>query len=229
MIDRSPDWRKLIFLTLARFLGGMALIAALFFGCAGRLDYWQAWAYLAMLAALMTATFVWLLRNEPDLLERRTHTRERDKTQKWVIGVSGIVLTLLFVLPGLDRRFAWSQVPFWLALLGLALAIAGYGLYFWVIQANRFASRVIEVSAGQKVIDSGPYAWVRHPMYLAILIFLIGTSFALASYWTLVPSLAMAPVLAVRAFDEEKTLRNELPGYVEYTQKVRWRLFPGVW
>ncbi len=229
MIDRPLDRWKLIFLTLARFFGGMAILAALFFLCAGTLDYWQAWVYLAVLAVLITATFVWLLKEEPDLLERRMHTQEREKTQKWVIGISGILLTLLFALPGLDHRFEWSQVPFWLTGLGLALAIAGYGLYFWTIQTNRFASRVIEVTTGQKVIECGPYARVRHPMYLAILIFLLGTSLALASYWTLIPSLAMAPVLALRAFNEEKTLRNALPGYAEYTLKVRWRLFPGLW
>lgn len=229
MTDSQVDKRRLVALTLARFLGGMAFIAGLFFLCAGTLAFWQAWLYLATLAALGMATFAWLVQKEPDLLERRTHTREQQKTQKWIIGLSGVLLTLLFFLPGLDRRFTWSQVSLWLVLSGLALVIAGYGLYFWVIQVNRFASRVIEVVAGQKVITSGPYALVRHPMYLAMCIFFIGTALALASYWTLIPALVMAPVLAVRASEEEKSLRLELSGYSEYTRKVRWRLFPGVW
>lgn len=229
MADGALDRRKLIFLTLARLVGGMVLIAGLFFLCAGSLDYWQAWAYLAALMVMMTATFLWMVKNDPQRLERRMRTQEREKTQKWVIGISALLCTLLFVLPGLDRRFEWSRVPVWLALVGLGLAIGGYGLYVRVIQVNRFASRVIEVAAEQRVIASGPYALVRHPMYLSMSIFFIGTALALASFWTLIPALLMAPVLAVRAFNEEKTLARELAGYVEYTREVRWRIFPGIW
>lgn len=229
MADLRIDKGRLIFRALALFVGGMAVIGGLFFLCAGSLDYWQAWVYLAVLVVMMTATIVWIFQNDPERLERRMRTQEPEKTQKWVITIAAILSTLLFVLPGLDRRFEWSRVPTWLALVGLALVIAGYGLYIRVIQVNRYASRVIEVAAEQRVIDSGPYALVRHPMYLGMSIFFIGTALGLASYWTLIPALLMAPVLAVRAFNEEKTLARELVGYVEYTRKVRWRIIPGLW
>jgi protein-S-isoprenylcysteine O-methyltransferase Ste14 len=229
MANQSIDKSKLIRLTLIRLVGGIGLMAALFFLCAGTLDYWQAWIYLGLIALMMAASFIWLVRNDPERLERRMRTSERETTQKWLIGTSILFITLIFLLPGLDKRFAWSQVPVWLCLLGLALVIAGYGLYARVIRENRYASRVIEVVAGQKVITSGPYALVRHPMYLGMSILFLGTALGLGSYWTLLPTLAAIPTLAIRAVQEEKTLLRKLPGYKEYTGQVRWRLFPGVW
>ncbi len=227
--SQQLDKRKLFLLTLARLVVGLALIAGLLFLCAGTLDYWHTWLYIATLFLLLSVSFNWLIRKDPQLLERRMRTQEREKTQRWVIGISGVWLTLLYVLPGLDRRFHWSQVPLWLVLIGVGMVIMGYAFDMQVIHVNRFASRVVEVMQEQKVISSGPYTLVRHPMYLAILVFIFGTALALGSYWALIPAALMAPVLAVRLIAEEKTLRRSLPGYEEYTRRVRWRLIPGVW
>ncbi len=229
-MDNHPlDQRKLFLLALGRLVVGLALIAGLLVLCAGTTDYWQAWLYTGVLLVLLSTSFNWLMRSDPQRLERRMRTREREKRQQRVIGVSTLFLILLYVLPGLDRRFHWSQMPLALVLLGAGLVILGYLFYMRVIQANQFASRVVEVMQEQKVITSGPYALVRHPMYLAMVIFFLGTALALGSYWALIPATLMIPVLAVRLLEEEKILRRDLPGYAEYTQKVRWHLIPGVW
>lgn len=229
MNDQQPDRRKLFLLALGRLVVGLALIAGLLFLCAGTFDYWQTWLYTGILLVLLSTSFNWLLRSDPQRLERRMRTHEREKTQRWVIGASSILLILLFVLPGLDRRFHWSQVPLAVVLLGVGMVILGYAFYMRVIQANQFASRVVEVMQEQKVITSGPYALVRHPMYLSMLIFFFGTALALGSYLALIPAALMVPVLAVRLLEEEKILLRDLPGYAEYTKKMRWRLIPGVW
>lgn len=229
-MDNHPlDQRKLFLLALGRLVVGLALIAGLLVLCAGTTDYWQAWLYTGVLLVLLSTSFNWLMRSDPQRLERRMRTREREKRQQRVIGVSTLFLILLYVLPGLDRRFHWSQMPLALVLLGAGLVILGYLFYMRVIQANQFASRVVEVMEEQEVITSGPYALVRHPMYLAMVIFFLGTALALGSYWALIPAALMVPVLAVRLLEEEKILRRDLPGYTEYTQKVRWHLIPGVW
>ena len=229
-MDNHPlDTRKLFLVALGRLVVGLAFIAGLFFLCAGTSDYWQAWLYIGILLVLMSVSFNWLIRKDPQTLERRMRTSERQKTQRWVIAVAAILSILLFILPGLDKRFSWSQVPLWLVLLGAGSVILGYAFYMQVIQANRYASRVVEVAAGQKVISSGPYALVRHPMYLAMLIFFFGSALALGSYWALIPAALMIPTLGVRLLEEEKTLLRDLPGYAEYTQKVRRHLIPGVW
>lgn len=229
-MDNHPlNTRKLFLVALGRMVVGLAFIAGLFFVCAGTTDYWQAWLYIDILLVLMSVSFNWLIRKDPQTLERRMRTGERQKTQRWVIGASLIIIVLLFVIPGLDRRFNWSQVPLWLVLIGDGSVILGYAFYMQVIQANRYASRVVEVAQEQKVISSGSYALVRHPMYLSMLIFFFGSALALSSYWALIPAALMIPTLGVRLLEEEKTLRRDLPGYPEYTQKVRWHLFPGIW
>jgi len=229
MSNQPLDKRRLFLVALGRLVVGLAFIAGLFFLCAGTTDYWQAWLYIGILLVLLVASFTWLIRNHPQTLERRMRTSERQQTQRWVIAVAAVFSILVFILPGLDKRFSGSQVPLWLVLLGDAVFIAGYALYSRVIQVNAYASRVVEVAAGQKVISSGPYALVRHPMYLSMLAFFFGSALALASYWALIPAALMIPTLAVRLLDEEKTLLRDLPGYAEYTQKVRWHLIPGIW
>jgi protein-S-isoprenylcysteine O-methyltransferase Ste14 len=223
------DKRNLTAATLAYALGGIIAIAALFFLCAGTFDYWQAWVFIVLTVIILAPMIIWLLRNSPDLMARRMQARERETSQKLVAFLVAILFSLVLILPGFDRRFSWSQVPLWLELLGFALLIAAYVLYMRVVQVNRFASRAIEVVKGQEVVRTGPYTIVRHPMYLADILFGLGLALALGSYWTLFPALAILPTLAWRAYNEEKTLLGGLPGYADYTHKVRWRLIPGIW
>ncbi len=218
-----------ILTNIIRLVSGIVVIAACLFWPAGTFDYWQAWAWLAALFVPMSVSLIYLIRRDPALLERRTRTNETCPEQRLIIAASTLYFLVIFLLPGFDKRFGWSQVPVWLALLADMGVVAGYGLYILVLQTNSYASRVIEVEQGQRVISTGPYALVRHPMYLGMILLMSATPLALGSFWAFLPSLGLIPLLAVRAKDEEKLLMKELIGYREYTQKTRYRLFPGLW
>ena len=216
-------------LVLSRYLMAFIVLAAMFFIPAGTLAYWEAWLYLAILFIPMFFVGLWLLKNDPELLERRMRFREKETTQKRVINFSLIWFLLAFVLPGFDYRFGWSNVPVWVVLAAALLVLLGYFMVFWVFRENSYASRVIEVAQGQKVIDTGPYALVRHPMYAGSIILYVFSPLALGSWWAMIPALPIIPVLIVRLLNEEEILLRDLPGYAAYRQKVRYRLLPGVW
>jgi len=216
-------------LVLSRYLMAFFVLAAMFFIPAGTLAYWEAWLYLAILFIPMFFVGLWLLKNDPELLERRMRFREKETTQKRVINFSLIWFLLAFVLPGFDYRFGWSNVPVWVVLAAALLVLLGYFMVFWVFRENSYASRVIEVAQGQKVIDTGPYALVRHPMYAGSIILYVFSPLALGSWWAMIPALPIIPVLIVRLLNEEEILLRDLPGYAAYRQKVRFRLLPGVW
>ena len=218
-----------ILINIARFVSGIVVIGACLFWPAGTLNYWQAWTWLAALFIPMGVSLAYLIHRDPALLERRTRTNETRPEQRLIIAASTLYFLVIFLLPGFDKRYGWSQVPVWLVLLADLVVVAGYGLYILVLQTNSYASRVIEVEQGQKVISTGPYALVRHPMYLAMILLMSATPLALGSFWAFLPSLGLIPLLAIRAKDEEKLLMKELTGYREYTQKTRYRLFPGLW
>jgi protein-S-isoprenylcysteine O-methyltransferase Ste14 len=216
-------------MVIVRFAWFFIILALLCFIPAGTWNYWQGWMYIGTLLVLASLTFAYLLKNDPALLERRMRFREREGQQKKIIGVSLIFFILEFLLPGLDQRFGWSQMPVWVAILGDVIVIAGYLLVIWVFKTNSHTSRIVEVEAGQKVISTGPYAFVRHPMYVGVF-FVYGLSpLALGSYWALIPGLMILPVLVLRILSEERLLLRELDGYRDYTQKVKYRLLPGVW
>lgn len=218
-----------ILTVLVRLAAGVIFIFALVFLPAGTLDYWQAWIWLAALFIPMIASLIHLLRRDRALLERRIRTRETREQQKWIIGLSLIYFLAVFCLPGFDKRFGWSNVPGWLSLLADAVVIGAQILYILVLRTNSYASRVIEVEQNQQTITTGPYRFVRHPMYLAMILMMCATPLALGSYWAFVPSLALIPLLAARAKNEEELLIKELPGYREYAAGTRFRIFPGVW
>lgn len=220
---------ELLRTVLVRFGSAIVILCFMFFVPAGTLAYWHAWLYLVVLLMPMTGVLVYLLRNDPALLERRMHMRERGTAQRWVIGFSVIWLLLAYVVPGFDYRFGWSHVPVWLVLVADGLVLVGYGIFFLVIRENSYASRVVEVAAGQRVIDTGPYAVVRHPMYVGVLLMYIFSPLALGSYWAMLSSVLMVALLLVRIYHEEAVLSRELEGYPAYMQKVRYRLLPGVW
>jgi protein-S-isoprenylcysteine O-methyltransferase Ste14 len=155
--------------------------------------------------------------------------REKERTQRRVLSWGAPVFTALYILPGLDRRFGWSMVPLGVVLVAEACALLGYVGVLWVFSVNRWAGRTVEVIPGQKLVTTGPYSVVRHPMYTASLLLYLATPLALGSYWGLIPALLSAVVLIARIGNEEDVLLRELPGYAEYRSKVQHRLVPGVW
>ena len=214
---------------ILRLVFGIPIIGALFFLPAGTLNYWQAWAWLATLFIPMGISLVYLLKIDPKLLERRTRTNETRPEQRCIIMASVVYLLIIFILPGFDVRNGWSNVPAWLCLAADGIVLASYILYVLVLRANTYASRVIEVEQGQQVISSGPYALIRHPMYLSMILMMTASPLALGSYWAMLPSVLFILLLAARAKNEEELLKKELQGYNEYMQRTRYRLFPGVW
>ncbi len=220
---------KFVMMAVIRLVLGLLFIGAMLFLPAGTWNYWQAWAWLAALFTPMIFSLVYLVTRDPSLLKRRIRTNETRTQQKWVIVGSTTYLLVIFILPGLDVRFGWSHVPAWVSLVSDGIIVGAFTLYNLVLKTNTFASRVIEVEAGQQVITSGPYAFVRHPMYLAMSLMMTASPIALGSYWAALPSFAFIFLLAARAKNEEELLMNELKGYREYMQKTRYRLFPGVW
>jgi len=196
---------------------------------AGKWDYWQGWLYLLILYIPMFFVLYYLLKNDPALLQRRMRMREKESVQRRIIVLSLVYFLVAFTLPGLDVRFGWSNVPSWVSLVADVLVLTGYMTFVWVLTINSYLSRVVEVEAGQKVVTAGPYAIVRHPMYAGISLMYIASPVALGSFWALIPAVFIVPILVARLRNEEQVLRRDLPGYAEYTQKVKYRLLPGIW
>ncbi len=220
---------KLLLAALLRIGLGLPLIALLIILPAGRWDYWQAWMYIGTLFIPMFFVLGYLFKHDPALLERRLHTREKEAAQRKIIAVSYLYFLLAFMLPGLDVRFGWSNVPPLVSILADGLVFAGYLIFVWVLLTNSFLSRVVEVAADQQVISTGPYAIVRHPMYIGVILMYLASPVALGSYWALLPAALIVPLLVARIINEEQVLRRELSGYVVYMQKVKYRLLPGIW
>jgi len=220
---------KLVQMVVSRYLMAFAALAAMFFLPAGTFDYWQAWVYLAILFIPMLFVMIYMIQNSPDLLERRMRMKEREKEQSLIVKLSYIPFLVAFILPGFDHRFEWSNVPVGVVILIDLVVLLGYGLVFLVFRENQYASRVVEVEQNQTVIQSGPYAHIRHPMYAGLLPLYVLSPLALGSWWAVIPALPIVGVIVARIFSEEKILLRDLPGYREYMQKVRFRLIPGVW
>ncbi len=208
------------------------VMALLLFVPAGTVRYWQAWLYLSIFFGAAALTTMFLMRRDPALLERRMRggpSAEKQPTQKFIMLCTSLGFIALLVVPALDYRFAWSMVPLAGVLVGDALVAVGFFLIFLVYKENTFTSATIEVAADQRVISTGPYAIVRHPMYASALLYLAGTPLALGSYWGFVPLVSMLPFLIWRLLDEERFLALNLPGYTEYQKRVRHRLIPRIW
>lgn len=235
MIDTSKTPRPAVDrarLKKAVFLrGGLAfpLLGLIFFLPAGTLRYWQAWIYMAILLLPMCGELIYFLKNDPEVLERRMRTKEKEPVQKAFVIITLIFFTAGFLLPGFDRRFGWSSVPAILVVIGDVMVFLGYVIFARVLFENRFLSRVVEVDSGQKVITTGPYAVIRHPMYAGVLVLYLSTPLALGSYWALIPFGIFALLFPMRILNEEKVLLRGLPEYAEYMKKTRYRLIPGIW
>jgi protein-S-isoprenylcysteine O-methyltransferase Ste14 len=217
-------WRALFFLALAMGL--------LVFTTAGTARYWEGWTYLIIFFGASVLTTLYLMKHDPALLERRMRggpTAEKEKTQKIIMLFTSLGFIAELVVPALDYRFRWSAVPTGVVIAGNLLVAAGFGIIFRVYRENTFTSATIEIAENQKVISTGPYAWVRHPMYAGASLYLLGTPVALGSYWGLAAVAAILPFLIWRLLDEERFLAKNLPGYTDYQKRVRWRLVPAVY
>jgi protein-S-isoprenylcysteine O-methyltransferase Ste14 len=209
-----------------------AVMAVLILIPAGTLRYWQAWLYLTVFFLASMLITLYLMKNDPALLERRMRggpTAEVRRSQRVIMLFLSIGFIGLIVLPAFDRRFGWSAMPDAVAIAGDVLTAIGFFLIALVYRENTFTSATIQVTKDQTVISTGPYAIVRHPMYFGALFYLVGTPLALGSYWGLLVFVAIVPFLIWRIFDEEHTLAQELPGYTEYQRRVRHRLIPMIW
>lgn len=202
---------------------------ALFFIPAGTLAYWEAWVYLAVILIPMFFALRYLLKNDPQLLERRMQMREKETAQQRVIKVSLLYFLLAFILPGLDQRWGWSDVPVWVVIVADLIVLLGYAIIVMVFRENQYAARTVQVEEGQKVISTGPYAVVRHPMYVGVVLMYLASPLALGSYWALLPALLIIPILVARINNEEQVLERDLNGYREYQQVTKYRLLPRIW
>jgi protein-S-isoprenylcysteine O-methyltransferase Ste14 len=208
------------------------VMGLLLFVPAGTVRYWQAWVYLSIFTGASALTTLYLMRRDPALLERRMSggpMAEKRPAQKFIMLCTSIGFIALLVVPAFDHRFGWSAVPPGGVVAGDVLVAIGFYLIAQVYRETPFTSATIEVAENQKVISTGPYAIVRHPMYASASLYLLGTPLALGSYWGFVPIAAMMPFLIWRLFDEERFLARNLPGYTEYRKRVRHRLVPFVW
>jgi len=218
--------------TVLGFAQLIVVMAIALFGPAWTLNYPQAWVYLLIFFGSAAIISVYLWRNDPGLLERRIDagpTAEKQPLQQLIQAVAAITFIGFLVVPSLDHRFAWSQVPLAMEVAGDALVALGFFIVYLVFKENSFAAATIEVAPGQKVTSTGPYAIVRHPMYAGALVMLFGTPLALGSWWGLLLMIPMTLVLVLRLLDEERFLAKNLPGYTEYCQRVRYRLVPYIW
>ncbi|MBA7664421.1 hypothetical protein ES703_72482 [subsurface metagenome] len=184
---------------------------------------------MGILFTPMIFVLIYLLKKDPELLERRMKIKEKEEPQKVFVKLSILVFFIAFIIPGFDYRFEWSEVPFIVIIIADLFIFIGYLLFFLVLKENTYASRIIEVEKGQKVISTGPYAIIRHPMYVAVLTMYILSPLALGSYWAVLAILPLPVLVIFRIKNEEKILIDELPGYREYTQKVKYRLIPYIW
>jgi protein-S-isoprenylcysteine O-methyltransferase Ste14 len=223
----SPAQLKRI--VVGRLVAAMLGLGTMFFLPAGTFLYWEAWLYLAVLFAPTVLVAVYLLKKDPELLERRLRMREKEAEQKLIIRFSYLYFLLTFLLPGFDKRFGWSMVSVEVVIVADIVVLSGYGIFFLVIRENRYASRVIEVEREQQVISSGPYAIVRHPMYMGVLVIYIFSPLALGSYWAIIPAVLIIPIIVARIRNEERVLARDLEGYQEYLKRVRHRLIPCIW
>ena len=220
---------KLLINALSKFLLGIALIIMLLFLPAGTFNYINAWIFIGILFIPMLFLGIILFVKSPELLQKRLNSKEKEKTQKNVVGFAALMFLASFLIAGFDFRFKWSSVPFWCVITASVILLISYGLYAEVIKENAYLSRTIEVQENQKVIDTGLYAIVRHPMYAVTIWLFLSIPVVLGSWWALVCVLPYPLIIAIRILNEEKILSENLSGYLEYKQKVKYRLIPFIW
>ncbi len=220
---------KLFFGALTKFILGFLLVALLIFLPAGTLAWQNGWLFIGILFIPMLIAGVTLMLKSPGLLRKRLNAKEERGAQSLVIKLGGLMFLISFILAGLDFRFSWFQLPGIVVYTASGIFLVAYALYAEVMRENAYLSRTVEVQKGQKVIDTGLYGVVRHPMYSATLLLFLSMPLVLGSLIALAPMLFYPVIIGARIKDEEKLLAQELAGYAEYTKKVRYRLVPFVW
>ena len=220
---------KLLFSALAKLIVGLAVIATLLFAPAGTFAFPGAWHLIALLFIPMLIIVIIFYIWAPSTLERRMRAKEERSKQKGVVALSGLLFLACFILAGLDFRFGWSDIPGWVLFTCSSAFLLSYGMYAEVMRENEWLSRSIEVAEGQKVVSTGLYGIVRHPMYTATIGMFLTMPIILGSWWAFAMMIPYIPVIMFRIKDEEKLLTKELEGYQEYKEKVRWKLIPYIW
>ena len=220
---------KLFISAIAKFLLGVLLVGLLVFLPAGTFNYVNGWILMTVLFVPMFIAGIVIMVKNPNLLAKRLDAKEKVKTQSTVIKLSGLMFVGGFVLAGLDYRYGWLKLPFTVTIISTLVFILGYILYGFVLVQNTYLSRTIEVVEDQKVIDSGLYGLVRHPMYFATLLLFLSIPLILGSLYAFFVFLLYIPIIVVRLLNEEKVLEKELNGYADYMKKVKYRLIPFIW
>ena len=220
---------KLAFRALIKFAMGLLLVGLLLFLPAGTLEYGNGWLFIGLLFVPMVILGVVLLIKAPNLLEKRLSAKETENAQKGVVAISGLLFVAGFVIAGLDFRFGWSKMPLWVVILASIVLVLSYALYAEVMRENAYLSRTVEVQENQKVIDTGLYGLVRHPMYGVTLWLFLSIPVVLGSWWSLLCFAPYLAVIVIRIQNEEKVLEAGLEGYAAYKQRVKYRLIPFIW
>lgn len=205
----------------------MIVLGAVLFVPAGSLRFWEAWIYWSGFSVLTLFIAIYFLKKSPELLSRRMQHKEKETTKKPPAFLN--LFFLCFIIPGLDFRFHWSAVPVWFVIAANAVVFLGYIFIILVFKENSYASTIIQVEKEQRVISTGPYTIVRHPMYLGLLLMILFTPLALGSYWAVIPALLSIPMNVFRIISEEEVLSRDLTGYEDYRLKTRYRLIPLIW
>lgn len=220
---------KLFVQALVKFFAGLVLVGALLFIPAGTFAFWQAWLLLGILFVPMFAAGLLMMGKSPDLLRKRLNAREEQGEQRTVILLSGLMFLAAFIVAGLNFRFQWIVLPDWVSFAAAAVFLLAYALYAEVLRENAYLSRTIEVQEGQKVVDTGLYGIVRHPMYMATLILFLAMPLVLGSPLSFAIMLAYIPIIAKRMINEEQVLAEGLEGYADYMARVKYRVIPFIW
>lgn len=223
------DKGKLFDQAIVKFLLGVILLGVLLFLPAGSFAYWNAWLLMGILFVPMFIAGLVLMAKNPSLLQKRLDAREKEAEQKSVVALSGLMFLSAFIVAGLDWRFGWTNMPVWVVWIATGLFLLSYLLYAEVLRENTYLSRTIEVQEDQKVIDTGLYGLVRHPMYMATLVLFLSMPLVLGSLYAFLIMLVYIPIIAKRIRNEEKVLEKGLPGYKEYKQKVKYKVIPFIW
>lgn len=221
--------KKLFVQAIVKFLAGVVLVGALLFIPAGSFAYWQAWLFLGILFIPMFVAGLIMMAKNPELLRKRLNAKEEESEQKLVLALSGLMFIAAFVVAGLNYRFGWLPLPVWVPVVGAVLFLLAYVLYAEVLRENTYLSRTIEVQEGQKVIDTGLYGIVRHPMYMSTLLLFLAMPVVLGSLISLAIMLLYIPIIALRMRNEEKVLEEGLEGYREYKTRVKHKVIPFIW